>query len=164
MGKAHKVAGRRVSRPLKNAKSSGTNSADELFRHAQQCYELGDIENAYASATKVLESNEKHSEALQLAGMCSLELGNPENAHSLLLAGWNQADGRRRNPDVALYLAQLSAGMEAIQWYQNAVDLMKELQQEARKIAEALCGMAEIYLTDLWYSFSYSLWMIADGF
>jgi hypothetical protein len=59
-----------------------------------------------------------------------------------------------------LYLGQLSAGVEAIQFYENAVRLLTvEIPVAAledqdvlkTQYSAALCSMTEIYMTDLWY-------------
>lgn len=65
-------------------------------------------------------------------------------------------------PSKYLYLAQLSTSLESIKHYTKGVEMLEaglpelegeEKEEVERAIAAALCGMAELYLTDLWYDF-----------
>lgn len=70
------------------------------------------------------------------------------------------------NPSKWMYLGQLQAGAAAVQSFQRGVDLLQRHKAQLSKskahrreaeaidlqVSTALCSMAELYTTDLWYA------------
>lgn len=114
--------------------------------------------------------------ALELLGEINIELGDPDTARSMFLAavsadpdgvGVGMAGGAA---DKFLWLAQLSeeGGEESVMWFGKGAEMLRkelaglegrELNEEGEvlqatkrmKLANALCGAAEVYMTDLSY-------------
>lgn len=110
--------------------------------------------------------------AIELIGEIYLELGDPEEARSAFLQA-AALDPEGAIPEEAgggadkfLWLAQLSeeGGTESVQWFEkgcavlrreigaleeNAKSQVPQAEVKKRKLANALCGAAEVYMTDL---------------
>jgi tetratricopeptide (TPR) repeat protein len=87
-----------------------------------------------------------------------IQIGEPEQALPLLQA--SVALAPTENVFKWLYLAQLQQARLAVATYGKAIELMTELVQSetdevkariaTKQIAKAYCGIAELFLTDLW--------------
>lgn len=109
--------------------------------------------------------------ALDLLAEIHVELGDIEAARSYFLRGVD-VDPEGQAPDGAskfLWLAQLSeaGGAESVAWYERGAGVLRreigamedgktqtgatalELEEKKRKLAGALCGVVEVYMTDL---------------
>jgi tetratricopeptide (TPR) repeat protein len=117
--------------------------------------------------------------ALDLLGEIYVELGEPDNARKTFLEAvkldpnGDLGDEIIGSADKFLWLAQLceEGGAESVKWFeQGAMTLRKELAKhdsnktlsdeedfvlavKRNKLANALCGAAEVYMTDLRYVF-----------
>lgn len=113
--------------------------------------------------------------ALELAAEIYVELGDVSTARSYFEKAVRvDPDGMHEDaggsgPEKFLWLAQLceNGGAEAVAWYERGVKVLRawitEYESTRRKmemleerglkgkLCSALCGMAEIYMTDLWY-------------
>lgn len=115
--------------------------------------------------------------ALTLLGEINIERGDPDAARSYFeLAAQVDEDGdapeeRGGGPEKFFWLAQLAeeGGLESVKWYEKGAESLRrqlgELEGNARrsgqeersllveekreKLAQALCGIAEVYMTDL---------------
>ncbi|KIW06810.1 uncharacterized protein PV09_02490 [Verruconis gallopava] len=117
--------------------------------------------------------------ALTLLGETSVELGDIDSARSYFLeAAQIDQDGeipeeRGGGPEKFFWLAQLSeeGGLDSVRWYSRGADVLRKqiaskiaeagddedieddpsLHEKRVKLANALCGIAEVYMTDLSY-------------
>ena len=108
--------------------------------------------------------------ALVLLAQINLELGEPDSARQLFLRTIAlDPDGEISSAEPSLWMAQLSeeGGADSIRWFEKGVQILKDEVQyledlgpedvEAQivaaekklRMAEALCSMAEVYMTDL---------------
>jgi tetratricopeptide (TPR) repeat protein len=151
----------------------------ELLLKATQCLQEGDIERAVPLAKKALGLVDIESvealPALNLLGEVHIELGDIDTARQYFQLAASIDENGELSEEVGggaekfLWLAQLSeeGGEDSVGWYEKgAVSLrthiqtlldMKTLDAEAqasleekrRKLAVALCGVVEVYMTDL---------------
>lgn len=108
--------------------------------------------------------------ALNLLGEINIELGDPDSAREAFLAAVAlDPEGSHDNAEKFLWLAQLNeeGGAESVRWFEKGVEVLKReiselegktvkktsvaeaLEEKKHKIANALCGVAEVYMTDL---------------
>ncbi|KAF2463148.1 uncharacterized protein BDR25DRAFT_246320 [Lindgomyces ingoldianus] len=107
--------------------------------------------------------------ALNLLGEINVELGEPDNAREAFLAAVNlDEEGMEDGAEKFLWLAQLceEGGVESVKWFEKGVEVLKRevgelegklqkaevievLEEKKIKVANALCGIAEVYMTDL---------------
>jgi tetratricopeptide (TPR) repeat protein len=112
--------------------------------------------------------------ALNLLGEINVELGELDAAREYFgQAAQIDEDGdipeeKGGGPDKFLWLAQLSeeGGLDSVKWYRRAADVLREqiqslddeasesdneaqIEEKQGKLANALCAVAEVYMTDL---------------
>jgi len=116
--------------------------------------------------------------ALALLGEISLQLGDVESARAYFAESaeidpqGEVPEERGGGPEKFFWLAQLSdeGGMDSVRWYERGADVLRkqiaravaqgggnddeadldpELHENRVKLANALCGIAEVYMTDL---------------
>ncbi|ORZ40080.1 hypothetical protein BCR44DRAFT_35705 [Catenaria anguillulae PL171] len=172
MGKAKKIAGSRRSGSKPQSKSSGSASTpsttttataqstatpDALFSQAQSILaDTQDPDHPLALLNQSLTQDPSHLPSLELAATLLLDQGQAQQAYDLL-SRYHALDSS--NPSVELYLGQLSGGHAAVASFRHAVTLLESqlataATQEAAddmraKAVDALCSIAEIYMTDL---------------
>ncbi|KAF5100155.1 hypothetical protein D0Z00_001362 [Geotrichum galactomycetum] len=117
------------------------------------------------------QQNEAQPEYLavyQLLGEAFLEAGDPQNAYELFsTCAQLDADGLQGGIEKFLWLGQLTGGRDGEVWYEKGIKGLKteinnltssnnntssieeELKLKKVKLCEALCGMVEIWMTDL---------------
>ena len=144
-----------------------TSQADEAIIHARRALALlqpsGDPTPACLPA-------------LMLLGEISIELGDVEAAREYFTAAavvdpdGNVPDGNGGGAEKFMWLAQLceDGGEESVQWFERGADVLRRdmgeledrsedsevqlsLQEKGRRLGNALCGIAEVYMTDLSY-------------
>lgn len=114
-------------------------------------------------------SNNELLELIQMGGEALLELGNPQDAYQLLeKAVQFDTNGERGGSEKFLWMGQLAGDRPGLQYYEKGIEILKRQINDAgrhrlntddvrfkrKKISDALCGMVEIWMTDLWYVFS----------
>jgi len=154
-------------------------SPSVLLLQATSALQQGDIAGAVTPAKRALSVLDIKSEealpALNLLGEIHVELGDIESARQYFLQAASIDEDGALGEDVVggaekfLWLAQLSeeGGQDSVDWFEKgAVSLRiyiqalldrKKLDAEAqamleekrRKLAVALCGVVEVYMTDL---------------
>jgi tetratricopeptide (TPR) repeat protein len=107
--------------------------------------------------------------ALNLLGEINVELGDPDSARDAFTAAVAlDEEGINDGAEKFLWLAQLNeeGGAESVRWFQKGVEVLRRevgelegklkkpeveelLEEKKHKIANALCGVAEVYMTDL---------------
>lgn len=112
--------------------------------------------------------------ALQLLGEALLEIGEPEQAYNhIKMAANADPDGSKGGYEKFLWLGQLVGGRQGIEWYNKGIEGLKQdiandehklgsgsldqdsdhtkqaLAYKKRKLCETLCGIVEIWMTDL---------------
>lgn len=108
--------------------------------------------------------------ALNLLGEINIELGDPQSAREAFLAAIAlDTEGILDGAEKFLWLAQLNdeGGAESVRWFEKGLGVLKReiselecsmgmttgvadaLGEKKQKIANALCGVAEVYMTDL---------------
>ncbi|KAH7130768.1 TPR domain-containing protein [Dendryphion nanum] len=107
--------------------------------------------------------------ALNLIGEINVELGDADAAREAFLAAVSlDNEGINDGAEKFLWLAQVNeeGGAESVRWFDKGVEVLKReigelegklkkteaaeaLEEKKAKIANALCGIAEIYMTDL---------------
>lgn len=148
-----------------------------LLEQAIILLQTGQAEEALSLAQHALESAPENSpsdlSALNLLAEIYIELGDIELAREHFIRAV-ELDPNGTIPESEgggaekfLWLAQLSenGGAESVQWFEKGVSALRQIIQQLeekgvpgqtaiademkRKMANALCGVAEIYMTDL---------------
>jgi tetratricopeptide (TPR) repeat protein len=149
----------------------------ELLEKSTILLQTGQAEAALPLAQRVLElSPEKSAESLlavNLIGEINVELGDIDAARQTFLHAV-QIDPEGTIPESQgggaekfLWLAQLSeqGGADSVGWYEKGVGALRHIiqsleqstrpedaalcEEKRKKLATALCGVVEIYMTDL---------------
>ena len=150
-----------------------------LLEQAEQCIREGRPEEALPSAKRALASLHLNGQnpstaslpALNLLAEINLELGDVDAARDYFLQAVN-LDPRGIIPESQgggaekfLWLAQLSeeGGIDSVKWFEKGAEILKRqlatqmegiddaVKATMKKLASALCGIVEIYMTDLSY-------------
>lgn len=151
-------------------------SPESLLIQAATLLQTSQPEEALVYAKRALGLLQPTSEptlaalpALNLLGEISVELGDPESARDVFLAAAAlDEDGASDGAEKFLWLAQLNeeGGAESVRWFEKGVEVLKgeigelegklkksevteALEEKKQKMANALCGIAEVYMTDL---------------
>lgn len=126
---------------------------------------------ALAIATSALQHDPASLPALELCAEINVELGDTDAAYALYAqaaaldpTGAHESLGGS-GPEKFLWLAQLSpaGGAEAVRWYTTGVQVLRGLitardagvhadlaeRMLEKKLVSALCGLAELYMSDL---------------
>ncbi|KAL9577395.1 MAG: hypothetical protein Q9212_006389 [Teloschistes hypoglaucus] len=169
------LPGRTVSKKTKKP----AESVEGLLAEASALLQTSQLEEARSLVLRALAildgAKDKFTtgivdEALQarsLLGEICIELGEPEEARANFLAAAElDRDGfvpesQGGGPEKFLWLAQLSeeGGNDSLQWFEKGITALRsgiastpdmaEQMQKRKKLASALCGVVEIYMTDL---------------
>lgn len=152
-------------------------NATELLEKATVLLQTGQADSALPLAQRVLEISEQSSPntllALNLVAEIYVELGEIDAARQNFLHA-TQLDPDGTIPESEgggaekfLWLAQLSedGGADSVAWYEMGVSALRHviqlleqngedgkaslLEEKRKKLAVALCGVVEIYMTDL---------------
>lgn len=162
-----------------NGSTSKPKSSKQLLSEATQLLEVGEIQAALPLATKALKNLRRtantleHLPALSLCGEISLQLGDVDSARSYFLEAatadptGDVPEERGGGPEKFFWLAQLSeeGGYDSVGWYEKGAEVLRkriaklvvredaeedaELRECRGKLANALCGIAEVFMTDL---------------
>ncbi|KAF2108542.1 hypothetical protein BDV96DRAFT_477524, partial [Lophiotrema nucula] len=151
-------------------------SPESLILQATALLHTGQPDEALPLARRALSLLQPTSEptlaalpALNLLGEINVELGDPDTAREAFLAAVNlDEDGIEDGAEKFLWLAQLDeeGGAQSVKWFERGVEVLKreigelegklkkaevleELAEKKIKVANALCGIAEVYMTDL---------------
>ena len=172
-----KADGRSGGRKLRGGGEGGRGgdaTASALLTLAREKLGQGDIEEADACAGKalrLLNTTPEEGAAVMLAGQIKVELGDLVSARGFFLRAVDlDPDGAAPErvgggAEKFLWLAQLSdeGGEESVVWFERGVEVLRaqlatldpqeeEAKERRKKLAGALCGMVEIYMTDLSWS------------
>jgi tetratricopeptide (TPR) repeat protein len=150
-----------------------------LLAEASSFLQQGNIEEAVKPAQRALGLVDAESEealpALNLLGEIHIELGDIETARQYFLQAASIDEDGTAGEDIGggaekfLWLAQLSedGGQDSVDWFERgATSLRTQIQalldrkrtnaeieamllEKRRKLAVALCGVVEVYMTDL---------------
>jgi len=162
-----------------NPSKATMSSPAELLAEAAFELQKGNIEGSVKPAMKALRSLDRESQeallALNLLGEIHVELGDIDSARQYFLqAAAIDEDGSvpeelGGGAEKFLWLAQLSeeGGQDSVDWFEKgAMSLRLQIQalldsgklteegeaakaEKTRKLAVALCGVVEVYMTDL---------------
>ena len=152
-------------------------SPEQLLIEAATLLQTSQPEEALVSARRALNALQPTNEptlaalpALNLLGEINVELGDPEAAREAFLAAIAlDQEGEHDGAEKFLWLAQLNeeGGAESVQWFEKGVEVLRReiselegklvkksevintLAEKRQKAANALCGVAEVYMTDL---------------
>jgi tetratricopeptide (TPR) repeat protein len=163
----------------KHAPPSPTSlSAPQLLAQSAALLQQGQPEAALEAAQSALKSLSPGDDptpgalpALALLGEIHLELGDPMSAREAFLMAADLdpqgavAEGAGGGPEKFMWLAQLSeeGGRESLGWYEKGVEALQrgiaeregkkgmeaEVEDMKKKLSNALCGMIEVWMTDL---------------
>ncbi|KAL8667392.1 MAG: hypothetical protein Q9202_000608 [Teloschistes flavicans] len=166
-------------RPVSKKANRPVESVEELLAKASALVQTSQPEEARSMVLRALamlngaRDNSATGIALEvlparsLLGEICLELGEPEEARANFLAAAElDSDGlipesHGGGPEKFLWLAQLSedGGNDSVQWFEKGIIALRnviastldkaEQTQKRKKLASALCGVVEIYMTDL---------------
>ncbi|KAK6363697.1 hypothetical protein TWF730_001117 [Orbilia blumenaviensis] len=152
---------------------NSTNNIDALISQASaELTEHSDPQQALKTITSALSKNPTSLKALELAGEINIELEDIDTAIRCFgTAVELDPEGEGSGAEKFLWLAQicLEGGEVAIGWYERAVAYLRKAvatptaaagsssgggggqddEEKKEKLCSALCGMAEIYMTDL---------------
>jgi tetratricopeptide (TPR) repeat protein len=165
--------------PSSSKPSTPSASPSVLLAEATSTLQQGDIEGAVRPAKRALSLLDSNSEealpALNLLGEIHIELGDIETARQYFLQAAAIDEDGTVGEDVGggaekfLWLAQLSeeGGQDSVNWFEKGAmslriqiqalldrktldaEIEAMLQEKRRKLAVALCGVVEVYMTDL---------------
>ncbi|KAJ4311910.1 hypothetical protein N0V94_007713 [Neodidymelliopsis sp. IMI 364377] len=152
-------------------------SPEELLTQAALLLQTSQPEEALVAARRALNILQPTSKpttaalpALNLLGEINVELGDPESAREAFqVAILLDPEGVNDGAEKFLWLAQLNedGGAESVKWFEKGVEVLKRemdelegklvkktdvtelLEEKKLKIANSLCGIAEVYMTDL---------------
>ncbi|KAF2447705.1 TPR domain-containing protein [Karstenula rhodostoma CBS 690.94] len=152
-------------------------SPETLLVQAAALLQTSQPDEALVAAKRALNLLQPTSEptlaalpAVNLLGEINVELGDPDSAREAFLAAIAlDMEGVHDGAEKFLWLAQLNeeGGAESVRWFEKGVEVLKRelselegkivkkaeiadaLAEKKQKIANALCGIAEVYMTDL---------------
>ncbi|KAF8249348.1 TPR-like protein [Wilcoxina mikolae CBS 423.85] len=143
-----------------------------LSQASEHLHARSEPSQALTLATRALNLNPTSLQTLELLAEIHVELADTETAYTLYKraatldpSGLHETSGGS-GPEKFLWLAQLcpSGGAEAVGWYEKGAATLREFIKSRdaglhhndlsergleKKLVSALCGMAEIYMTDL---------------
>ena len=152
-------------------------SPEALLIQAAALLQTSQPEDALVAARRALNLLQPTSEptlaalpALNLLGEINIELGDPDSAkEAFQVAVALDQEGEHDGAEKFLWLAQLNeeGGAESVRWFEKGIEVLKReieglesklvknaevteaLEEKKQKTATALCGIAEVYMTDL---------------
>ncbi|KAH7397103.1 hypothetical protein BKA66DRAFT_234722 [Pyrenochaeta sp. MPI-SDFR-AT-0127] len=152
-------------------------SPEELLGQAAVLLQTSQPEEALVAARRALNLLQPTSKptvaalpALNLLGEINVELGDPDAAREAFQAAIViDPEGAHDGAEKFLWLAQLNeeGGAESVRWFEKGVEVLKReigelegklvrkgeteelLEEKKQKVANSLCGIAEVYMTDL---------------
>nr|WOD46430.1 hypothetical protein [Trichoderma atroviride] len=152
---------------------------NKLLADAETQYEVGNLDEAIALASKALEQTGEGGDfelkALNLLGVLNVEDGEVEQAREYFLRAVKlDEEGILEEkigggPEKFLFLAQLSeeGGQDSVQWFERGASALRKqiqtlnditnrtpeqqaaLDEMQSKLGGVLCAVAEVYMTDL---------------
>ncbi|KAF2866705.1 TPR domain-containing protein [Massariosphaeria phaeospora] len=165
------------SAPSLSVVTSPKASPESLVVQATVLLQTSQPEEALVAARRALVLLQPTSEptiaalpALNLLGEINVELGDPDAAREVFTAAVAlDEEGINDGAEKFLWLAQLNdeGGAESVRWFEKGVEVLKReigelegkivkkaettelLEEKRQKMANALCGVAEVYMTDL---------------
>ncbi|KAJ1665938.1 hypothetical protein IW140_002865 [Coemansia sp. RSA 1813] len=156
-GKAGAKLAKRGHTAGKNAAAEDPCSIDKLLTKTQELMDDNKHDQALQYVAKAINLDGQSTQALLLAAIIQLDIGNIEPAISCLLKSVEIEPDR--GFEKYMYLGQLMIELEAVKYFQLGVNAMQRDLEELpetssqatvlkRKMAEAYVAMTEIYLTD----------------
>ncbi|KAH3918193.1 hypothetical protein HBH56_033040 [Parastagonospora nodorum] len=152
-------------------------SPEELLIQAATLLQTSQPEEALVAAKRALNLLQPSSTpsaaalpALNLLGEINVELGDPESAREAFEAAIAiDPQGTSDGAEKFLWMAQLNeeGGAASVSWFEKGVAVLKAeigelegklvkkaevtdlLEEKKQKVANSLCGIAEVYMTDL---------------
>lgn len=152
-------------------------SPQQLLTQAATLLQESQPEEALVAARRALNLLQPDSKptaavlpALNLLGEINVELGDPDAAKEAFQAAVTiDPEGASDGAEKFLWMAQLNeeGGAESVRWFQKGIEVLKRelgelegrlvrkkeveelLEEKRQKIANSLCGIAEVYMTDL---------------
>jgi tetratricopeptide (TPR) repeat protein len=172
-GKSRKLKSNAANGSAKKPKASPEELLAEAAIHLQE----SEPEEALVKARRALNLLQPTSKpslgalpALNLLGEISVELGDPDSAKDAFEAAIAiDPEGASDGAEKFLWMAQLNeeGGAESVRWFEKGVEVLKReigelegrlvkkaevtdlLEEKKQKVANSLCGIAEVYMTDL---------------
>ena len=113
---------------------------EELLESAEQCMDECDLESAYKYVKSALDVDDKHVRALETMASVQMEMGNVESARGIYvkLVELSPAHGFSKY----MCLAQLSSGMEAVQFYEKGVSIMLDEYSKQEALVASMATKA----------------------
>jgi tetratricopeptide (TPR) repeat protein len=152
-------------------------SPEALLVQAATLLQISQPEEALVAAKRALNLLQPSSEpstaalpALNLLGEINVELGDPDSARDAFEAAIAiDPEGAQDGAEKFLWMAQLNeeGGAASVRWFEKGVEVLKReiselegktvkkadvtelLEEKKQKVANSLCGIAEVYMTDL---------------
>ncbi|KAJ1962617.1 hypothetical protein GGI12_002544 [Dipsacomyces acuminosporus] len=136
-------------------------TVEQLLTKTQELMDDNNYSTALQFAAKALEMDERNTQALLLAAIIQLEVGDVDPAINCLTRCAEISPDR--GFEKYMYLGQFAVELEAIKYFQLGIQAMQRDLDEIsdknsplaadlrRKMAEAYVSMTEIYLTDCCY-------------
>lgn len=152
-------------------------SAEELLTQAAILLQTSQPDEALVAAKRALNVLQPTSKptiaalpALNILGETYIELGDPDSAREAFqVAILLDPEGLNDGAEKFLWLAQLNedGGAESVKWFEKGIEVLRReidgldgklvkkaevedlLEEKKMKIANSLCGIAEVYMTDL---------------
>ena len=159
-----------------------TEGGPALIERAKEMIVTGQLDEGYRAARKavrVLSGKPEEGAALNVLAEIQLERGEVDEARSLLLRSVElDSDGLAPEylgggPEKFLHLAQIceDGGEESVRWFEKGAEVLRAqlasltisnpqgdgiegaaVEEKSSKLAAALCGIIEVYMTDLSFS------------
>lgn len=142
-------------------------SIDRLLERATNLlYEVGDAEQALEVVATAVSQFPLSLPAWNLNAEINMEMNNSEAAYDSYLKAVDldplgDSNEEGGGPDKFLWLAQINpdGGSTSLSWYEKGISslrmwrgrhLLNTTRDIDKKLCAALCGCAELYMTDLW--------------
>jgi tetratricopeptide (TPR) repeat protein len=168
---------RKSKKSAKNGASKSKASPEELLVQAATLLQTSQPEDALVAARRALNLLQPSSTpsaaalpALNLLGEIQVELGDSESAREAFEAAISiDPQGLSDGAEKFLWMAQLNeeGGAKSVAWFERGIEVLKReigdlegklvkktevtdlLEEKKQKVANSLCGVAEVYMTDL---------------
>ncbi|KAH7414353.1 TPR domain-containing protein [Phaeosphaeria sp. MPI-PUGE-AT-0046c] len=168
---------RKSKKNAKNSTSKSKASPEELLVQAATLLQTSQPEEALVATKRALNLLQPSSTpsaaalpALNLLGEINVELGDADSAREAFGAAIAiDPQGSNDGAEKFLWMAQLNeeGGAESVGWFEKGIAVLKReigdleaklvkknevtelLEEKKQKVANSLCGIAEVYMTDL---------------
>jgi len=167
------------ARKVEKQSSDSAKTISSLMSRSRAALEEGDLQTAHDLAFRtcsLLPNDSPNVHPLELLGEIQIELGEFERARECFLEAVRRREGvaaetfELGEEGKFLWLGQLSTEEDAEKWYLKGVEMLQHILERTReeehrrrireKVCDVYCSIVELFLTDLWFYYSFSSQLI----